>query len=449
MDLRKASVKLGTLWTLTTGSLSVNGIIVEPVIPEGGVSENAAWTRSFVDPYTEFEIPEAGGTSDVPPSDEGNPVNLFPVEGTVQLDARLYQIGAPGAIITSSGGIYDFNSPLTFLTYGAPEFDVSSVLFQTSSVGSVPDIESASLLYRESADGLLIEAPAPTGTGFLQLGAGLFAQTFTAWEWDLSGTSIYDFFVIFESASSSLSLWDLSLDTLGTPTSYLDGVRFDITANSGFSGFYQVLHNKAGESEPRIVYQVGDTVEVTAVEGFEFKFVGWTGDLSGDNEFETVILDEDPTVRGVFSPETYFAWMTDTITPAFMIPNPPYSQRSPANANPDGDPFPNIMEYAFGGFPEVYDADRITPKLVVNSEGEVFYVFRRQMGATDLVYRVQVSTDLVTWNYNGDGTGIDYTEEQPNPVFNGDGTETVTAKILSPDPDTDSVFVRIEIIWTQ
>ena len=117
------------------------------------------------------------------------------------------------------------------------------------------------------------------------------------------------------------------------------------------------------------------------------------------------------------------------------------------SADPDGDAFDNLMEYGLGGIPLSPDAARIRPRLATVAGGELRFLYRRQVETADLSYRVQVSTDLVHWHYNGDGTGSSYTEELPNPVPEGDGTETVTVRPLPVPSAGQPLFLRLEILY--
>jgi hypothetical protein len=72
----------------------------------------------------------------------------------------------------------------------------------------------------------------------------------------------------------------------------------------------------------------------------------------------------------------------------------------------DGDRAPNLLEYALATHPR---RDSDVPLLTL--EGAALR-FTRRLEA-ELNYRVEVSTDLVTWHFNGDDTALVWTSEQP------------------------------------
>ena len=87
------------------------------------------------------------------------------------------------------------------------------------------------------------------------------------------------------------------------------------------------------------------------------------------------------------------------------------------------------------------------PYVEENQSGILQYVYRRQMAATDLSYVVEVSQDLINWNHNAGSIGQTYTEEVGEPLFNGDGTETVRVKSVGLE-NSDKVFFRLSVTLT-
>jgi len=409
-----------------------------PDLPTGAQSE-FAWWDGFTDGYTEYNLPGAGALAPpLPGPTEGNDVNRPEADNT---DANLYQTGTDTAFITSSQGIYSFSAPLEFTIYDQPIFETDSVLLQTSSLGALPDLDSIRLFYRETVGGTLLEADSPVGNGFLSESSLAFAM----WEWDLSSATVFDYFIQFDSVGTSMSLQEVQLDTFDQQTDFL-GVALVTQTNSNFTTVGTIEHNRAGESEPSPSYEEGDTVEVRAVasESAGHVFVGWEGDVSGNNPSTSFVVSGQPQIRAVFAPLDYDSWKFNQIND--FIFDPPASERDDIDANPDGDAFDNLMEYALGGLPEFPDAAEIRPRIQTAGNGDLHFVYRRQMAATDLAYRVKLSTDLISWYYNGDGTGQTYTEELPNPAFNGNGTETVTVRpTVTPAPG-QPLFLRLEII---
>jgi len=424
-----------SLWSVAEASF------ILPTVP-GGAQTEFAWWDSFTDPFTDFVLPAEGeAVPPLPPAGEGNAVNRPEADNT---DAVLYQTATSTAFITSTQGIYSFAAPLRFLIHDTPAFETDSVLLQIRSLGSLPDLDSAALFYRESATGPLQYAGgAQAGDGFLLDGGNAFAM----WEWDLSQETVYDLFILFDSISTTMSLQEVQLDTFDTVTDNL-GVALRISTNSNFSTVGEVEHHLIGETEPRASYRIGEQVELTAVVDptFEHEFVGWRGDLSGDANPVVLTVSESPSVRAVFAPKSYDGWSANQFNP-FLTGVPPLSVRMAIDADPDGDGLANLLEYALGGAPEsAADLAEIRPRVDAAAGGGPEFTYRRQMEADDLEYRVLVSADLETWNHNGDATGLTYTEELPDPVFNGDGTETVSVRPGPDAPDGEAIFFQLEVI---
>ncbi|NBB80732.1 MAG: hypothetical protein GVY36_15010 [Verrucomicrobia bacterium] len=425
---------------LLTASQAAAAFIL-PDAPAGTATE-FAWWDGFTDPETNFQLPDPGSTVPPLPDGEGNPVNRPEADNT---DARLYQTGTSTGFITSTQGIYSFAAPLSFLIHDVPAFQTESVLLQTRSIGGLPDLDNAAIFYRESATGPLLSAgAAQAGDGFLLDGGNAFAM----WEWDLSAFNVYDLFITFNSIGTSMSLQEVQLDTFDAVTNNL-GVALRITTNANFATVGEIEHNRLGESEPRASYQVGDVVELTPVIDpiFEHVFVGWLGDLSGDAVPATLTIDEDPLVQAVFAPLSYEGWTSNNINP--FITNPSFSERSPADADPDADGLTNLLEYALGTAPEAFTPPSERPHLDVEADGSIRFAHCRQMAAQDIEYRVEVSPDLVNWHHNGDGSGQTYTEQVGPAAPNGDGTETVTVQPTSTLPTSEKLFFRLRVLPSQ
>jgi hypothetical protein len=90
----------------------------------------------------------------------------------------------------------------------------------------------------------------------------------------------------------------------------------------------------------------------------------------------------------------------------------------------DGDGSANFAEYAFFTNPLVRDAYRST---VQPMPGGIRYARRR---TSDVTLRVEVSSDLANWHWNGDGSGTVWTVETPVP--RDDDSEWVTSQATSP-----------------
>ncbi len=111
-------------------------------------------------------------------------------------------------------------------------------------------------------------------------------------------------------------------------------------------------------------------------------------------------------------------------------------------ADPDGDGIPNLMEYALGLNPKVASVNGL-PVVGLQNVGGTNYLavtYKQVLFATDISYTVQVSGDLMTWNF-----GAGYTLQSGPAIDNGDGTETVTFQDVVPADGTLARFIRLEI----
>ena len=114
-----------------------------------------------------------------------------------------------------------------------------------------------------------------------------------------------------------------------------------------------------------------------------------------------------------------------------------------ADADTDGDS--NLAEYAFGTGP-LNGQSRLVlePVRVVDGSAEYGAVrFRRRAGATDLTYRVQVSTSLVSWPDNSTTPGT--TVQHGAPVPAEDGMEVVTIRSTAPANSEIRQFIRVQV----
>lgn len=87
------------------------------------------------------------------------------------------------------------------------------------------------------------------------------------------------------------------------------------------------------------------------------------------------------------------------------------------NADPDRDGISNLMEYALASQPNTAETAATLPELKMEA-GQFNYRFRREMGRTDLRYRVEVGSDLANWT-----TLVWDSETDSSP--NNDGTHQI------------------------
>jgi len=112
-------------------------------------------------------------------------------------------------------------------------------------------------------------------------------------------------------------------------------------------------------------------------------------------------------------------------------------------ADPDSDGIINFGEYAFGTPPRLGSTPIV--ETLTHHEGATEYLalrYRRRSAAADISYRVQYSTDLVTWRDNVQGP---YTVEV-SATADDDGLELVTVRSAAPLDTAPVQFLRVEAV---
>ena len=159
-----------------------------------------------------------------------------------------------------------------------------------------------------------------------------------------------------------------------------------------------------------------------------------SGYLVGTPATDTVLLQDAP----------FDAWRLAEFT-AQELMNPNISG---PNADPDLDGLLNLLEYAFGFDPHTPDASNgfsgamETIPVIGGAAREAYVVrFHRRLEATDLVYEVQVSTDLVNWN-----SGPNYSRALSPAISDGNGvTETLRVEIFGSATSPGQRYVRLRV----
>ncbi|MGV3532053.1 MAG: hypothetical protein ACO1QR_06755 [Chthoniobacteraceae bacterium] len=130
-----------------------------------------------------------------------------------------------------------------------------------------------------------------------------------------------------------------------------------------------------------------------------------------------------------FTSSSYADWKTRFFAADSLVSGP--------GNDPDEDGVPNYAEY--GQFTHPERADAVRPQLVRVQGRDLAYARRRQ---TDIGTRVEVSTDLETWHWNGDTAGAVWTEETATSARDGDSV-WVSIKLSPAIESAPHVFVRI------
>jgi hypothetical protein len=176
--------------------------------------------------------------------------------------------------------------------------------------------------------------------------------------------------------------------------------------------------------------------------GFNGKGIS-RGDLDGSSAAEALVT----------SANSLQAWDLDldTRTPSYAEWRMRFFRKD-ANAavtglavDPDGDGAKNVLEYALGFGPMNAGSVPMAEGLRV-SESSIEYPairFRRRVAASDVVYRVQVSTNLTEWTDNSITPGT--TVEVGTPGAAADGMEVATVRSTTPISAAKQ-FLRV---WVQ
>ena len=117
------------------------------------------------------------------------------------------------------------------------------------------------------------------------------------------------------------------------------------------------------------------------------------------------------------------------------------------DADPDKDFLTNAAEYAFGSDPRMADGKRKlrVTKEKIDGEFHQFVEYYRPKNALDVAYRVLLSNDTLTWNFNGDDTDLVYSVERSVEAVD-DETELVTVELYPETDSPKSFFVKISAL---
>ncbi len=389
---------------------------------------------------------------DYPFSSTPSPVNTpTPDNGSNNTDAFWIQNGTDTAFILGGESLYSFDGTQSFVVYDQTATgDVDQVLFQVGSLGSHPDPESALLYYRETVGGP-IQGPLPaTNIGYLSDNSGgNFIQAISGWEWDLRGITVAEYYITYSALGSSMS-YKGSLLTSQTGYDPELGQAVFLGVNGVFSSPGVVTYVLDGGSA-QLGYQPGDSVVLTATPNDGYVFLRWEGDIDSSDSSVTITMPADDfNATAIFTPTGYDYWRNDHIIPSMFEGNPAVNGLPTADPNNNG--LNNILEYALGGEPEIYGDVSARPVVALSDDGQHLTLIYDQLPfATDLTYRVLVSSDGQTWHYNGDGLGGPYTDAEVSTIYNDNGTQTVVVTdltALSSLPTGTVRQMRLEVIYT-
>lgn len=423
-------------------SISAQAQYVEPVQRE---TPGHIWSE-----WIGFDVaftPEGTVDAPVPDVDHLNgPGTNIPLVGNL-FPTSLSQTGNPAAFITSGAGIYTPSEPGTrYIVYAAPTVPAAGVLFQTQTASgsqSAPDPNSGQLFWRPDTS-TAWTALAPSNAVASIDNAGL---TYVAWEFDLTGLTVADFYIVFAYPLPHSSLRGAAVDIYGSyaPESALAGVTLDIQINETFGQLWPIGDVTVSPAKP--TYTPGETVTLTAV-NLNHDFVGWLGDVTGDSPSIAFTITGDTTVVAAFAPENYFFWKFNNFTDWHG------GGAAPPDGDGDfeGDRLANWQDYAHGLDPEAvedFSALEIGEQIIeIDGQSHLALTYRRQPLAEDVSYTVSVSGDLETWQNNA-SPGGPFTSEPVVLRQNANGSQLVRVHDLTPLTSAAQRFIQLETTYTE
>ncbi|MCB1120814.1 MAG: hypothetical protein KJT03_04655 [Verrucomicrobiae bacterium] len=184
-------------------------------------------------------------------------------------------------------------------------------------------------------------------------------------------------------------------------------------------------------------YIYASEVSVTATGTPEFAFTGWTGDVSSDDNPLVLTMDEDKTITANFSLDLdgFALFRYSEFSPEERVDD----ALAGPQADYDKDGLTNLEEYLLGTDPQVPNFGKGVQMGTVEIGGKLYLTITYNLSKdiSGVTQTVEVGEDLLTWL-----SGPTYTEEYDR-VDNGDGTETVTVRVLDPVDSLTRWFVRL------
>jgi hypothetical protein len=205
--------------------------------------------------------------------------------------------------------------------------------------------------------------------------------------------------------------------------------------------------------------RVGSTLTLNgAVDSQQAVTLQWSSSGSGTAVFESpgqpqtgvVFSDAGPkVVRLTASDGTVVVFSESLVSVLPLLSNfqswlggfPGLGAATAADADPDGDRIPNLIEYALGGNPLQGDPQRLPRQSMSKVNGLDYLTLSadRNPAASDLTFSVEVSSDLLNW-YSGDayttvlsapGDAV-FTARDNTPVGSGSSRRFIRLKISKP-----------------
>ena len=182
-------------------------------------------------------------------------------------------------------------------------------------------------------------------------------------------------------------------------------------------------------------YQSGTSATLTANPSGGYGFAAWTenGSLVSASKSTTFTVAGPRTLTANFQAATLTAWKEDNFSPGDLA-DPAISGTL---ADPDGDGFANLFEYALGMKPKVTDQPQLLESQVV--EGNLTLIYLRSKAPADITCTVEVSGDLKIWS-----SGLPHTSPPVTTLDTG-FSQTIRVSDNTASSSAGSRFIRLRV----
>jgi peptidoglycan/xylan/chitin deacetylase (PgdA/CDA1 family) len=183
------------------------------------------------------------------------------------------------------------------------------------------------------------------------------------------------------------------------------------------------------------IFQAGSSVTVSATPASGHGFTAWSenGSTVGTSPAYAFTVNGNRDLVANFQPATLAAFKSSSFSAGELGDD----AISGSLADPDGDGFSNLAEYALAMNPKLSD---IPVQSASVAEGRLSFTHKRSKTAADLTYIVEVSDNLKDWKSSASDTSV--------PLIQSDDgyTQTVLVNDLTPPSSGDPRFIRLRII---
>lgn len=242
--------------------------------------------------------------------------------------------------------------------------------------------------------------------------------------------------------ATGLSSLGASILKLGAGTLFLNGANTytgNTTIASGVLSFAFPSLNPASDvnllsgSVLDLNFAGTATVDELFINGIRQKRGVWSA-LGGNGTFTTSQITGSGTLTVTSGPPSFQSYIATYFTQSQITAGAPVA----ATADPDADGFNNLLEYAFDLNPVVAD---LSPVSLDAGSGFLTLTYPRRTDDinADLIYTVEVSSDLVNW-FSGPG----YTQELSSVPVVGTNHALVTVRDLTAFASSTPRFIRVQ-----